>query len=175
MPEESKVTIIEALKGLKLIEKRMLSNDEAITRYASMVSTERPYFKDEAEQKKEVLKLVQSNKDHFKNYLNLKRRLEQTNLSITVEMDGKKYTISDLLAIKRRMGKFMLNTYNSLNDSAAASRMRHAPADGEGKRPQVIRLYDEKDKNEALAVWQNLYDNISARLEVINATTNIVD
>ncbi|MCK5019064.1 MAG: hypothetical protein KAS32_18535 [Candidatus Peribacteraceae bacterium] len=174
MPDVKEMTIVEGLKELKLIEKRMQSNDEAITRYASMVSTERPYFKDEDEQKKEVSSLVQANTDLFNNYLAIKKRIEMTNLTVTVLMDGVDYTIGDLLAIKRRMGRFMLNTFNSLNDSAAASRVRSAPV-VDGERAQVVRLYDEKTKNEALAKWQLLYDNISSRLEVVNATTNLVD
>jgi len=41
--------IIEAMKELKLIEKKLKRNREQITQYASQPSNEKPYFKDEQE------------------------------------------------------------------------------------------------------------------------------
>jgi hypothetical protein len=47
---------------------------------------------------------------------------------------------------------------------------------GAGERsPQVVLFYDEKDKIAGLDKWQDLYNNIDSRLEVINATTDLVD
>jgi len=43
----SEMMVIEAMKRLRIIEKRMANNAEAIQRYASMVSTEKPYFDNE--------------------------------------------------------------------------------------------------------------------------------
>lgn len=167
--------IIEALKELKLIEKKMESNIRNINQYASAVSTERPFFGDEESQKKEVSSLVQSNEDLVTRYLELKRKIEMTNLLVTAEFEGKKYALSDLLTLQRRLGEYRMRTYNALNTNYADTRIKVAPPELDGKKAQVIRLYDERKKNESLASIMDLQSNISARLEVINATTDITE
>lgn len=164
--------LIEAMKRLRLIEKKMDGNCSDITRYSSIVSTERAYFDSETEQKREVIGLVQSNVDLMNEYLKLKRSIEYTNLTVTVSMGETKYTISDLLVLKRKLAKKMQETFASMNDSGAERRMRNVSSTGD-KPPQVIRLYDEKVRNEGLRAWSDLYYEIDSRLEVINATTDL--
>lgn len=167
--------IIEGLKQLKVIEKRMEKNRLQITQYASMVNTERPYFDTEEKQKKEVQSFIQSNIDLLHEYLKLKSRIEKTNLGVNVEMGGVQYSISDLLIIKRKLAKMMASTYEALNTTAAQSRMRNLSVGSGDRAPVVVRLYDEKAKNTELDKWQDLYSNVDSRLEVINATTDLLD
>ena len=167
--------IIEGLKQLKVIEKRMEKNRVQITQYASMVSTERPYFDTEEKQKKEVQSFIQSNIDLLHEYLKLKSRIERTNLGVNVEMGGIQYSIADLLIIKRKLAKMITSTYEALNTTAAQSRMRNLSVGSGDRAPVVVRLYDEKAKNTELDKWQDLYSNVDSRLEVINATTDLLD
>jgi hypothetical protein len=140
-----------------------------------MLSNEKTYFETEEKQKQEINKLIQSNQDLMAHYLDLKKRIEYTNLFTEVEIDGKKRPISDLLVIKRKMAQIMLNTFNSLNTVEADSRRRSFTSYSEsGKTPQVVRYFKEEDRIEGLKVWQDLYDNISSRLEVVNATTPLM-
>ena len=167
--------IIEAMKRLKVIEKRMTDNNTAITAYASILSTERPAFDSEQEQRKQVQSLIQANEDLLKEYLSLKTKIERTNLAVVVEMDGKKYTLSELLILKRKLAKTAMGTYEALNDRTATAKLRSASVGPDGKAPQVLRLYDERVKNAALDKWQDLYNNCDSRLEVINCTTDLVE
>jgi hypothetical protein len=173
MPE---FMLIQAMKELRIVEKKMDNNAISIQHYASMVSNEKPYFETEDKQKKEIKSLIQSNQDLMERYLELKKRIEHTNLFTEVEMGGKKYFISDLLVIKRKLAQKMLHTFNSLNDVEGNSRLRGygSMTNQAGERPHVVRFYREEDKNEGLKVWQDLYDNIESRLEVINATTPLM-
>jgi len=172
----SGLMLIEGMKKLRLIENKMKDNAKAIQRYSSMVSVEKPLFETEDKQKAELKKLLQSNTDLMARYLELKKRVEYTNLMTTVEIGGIHYAISDLLVIQRRMNNLMLNTFTSLNDIEGTSRLRsynYSP-DSSGKRPNVVRFYKEEDKNKGLSVWQELSDNIIIRLEVINAMTPLM-
>lgn len=166
--------IIEDLKRLKVVEKRMASNALDITKYASILSNERPLFESEDEQRRQVAQLIQANKDLLQESLKIKRRIEITNLFTQVEMGGVMYSISDLLAIKRSLAKRMLDTYDALNTKGTDSRIRNLPQSGDVK-VQVIRLFDEKAKNDGRRSWQDLVDNIDSRLEVINATADIIE
>ncbi len=166
---------IEAMKRLRVIEKRMKSNTDSITTYSSSVSTEIPLFKTEDTQKREVANLIQANGDLLKEYLRLKRRIEETNLKTIVEIGGVEHTISDLLIIKRKLAGIMVNTYRALNERQGENRKGSAGIGPDGTRPHIIRFYDEKEKNEGLRKWQDLYDNIDSRLETINALTDLVE
>ena len=166
--------IIEGMKELKLIEKKMMANCQKIEQYSSTVSTERPFFENEKTQTKEVEQLVQANLDLGDRYLQIKRLIERTNLEITAEFDGKTYTLSDLLVIKRRMGERMMDTYKSLSSKYADARLKLAPKDADGKLGVVVRLYDERKRNTEISKLLDFMSNIDARLEVINATTDLV-
>lgn len=146
-----------------------------ISKYSSRVSTEVPYFETEERQKTEVKSLVQSNEDLMRRYLELKKNLEHTNLHTAVEMKGTEYSISELLVLKRKMAKTMIETFDSLTARSASMRLSSIRrADGEAQ-PKVLRLYKEEDKNAGLDKWQDMYNNIDARLEVINATCDLLE
>lgn len=167
-------TITEALKTLGIIEKRIGKNCEAIQLYSSKVNTEKPYFDSDKEQQDEVKKLIQSNIDLQAEYRRLKKNIDYTNLMETVEFDGQVYTIADLLLFKRKVKNFILNTYNSLNERSAQMRLRNAP-NLDGKAPYAERLYDEREKNTNIRTWEDLFDNITKRLETVNATTDLIE
>lgn len=166
--------IIEALKEQKKIQNSITRNCTAITNYACKLSSEKPIFESDEIQKQEVLSLIQSNQDLTNRFLWLKRCIDHTNLTIKVEFDGIEYTITDLLNLKRSGINFLLSTHKALNDSQALRRLSSMKYLVD-KQVQVELLYDEKTKNNQLDRWQTLYDNIDARLEVINATTDLVE
>lgn len=171
--EKREIMLVEAMKRLRVIEKRMTENCENITTYSSMLSTERPLFESEEAQKKKVKSLAQSNKDLLDEYLTLKKQIETTNLMTEVEINGIKYRISDLLVIKRKLAKMMMHTYRAMNKSSAEGRL-HRTRSPEGQTPSVVTLYSEEERSKSLRMWQELYDNIDSRLEVVNATTPLL-
>lgn len=172
---EKAMMIVEGMKTLGIIEKKMTNNTQDIQRYASMVSTERPLFETEDKQKQSIKELIQANVDLMKRYLHLKTRVEYSNLMTTVEMGGIVYSISELLVIQRKLASMMLGTYNALNDKDGQSRLRMTSQPQTGESPHVVRFFREEDKREQQRVWQDLIDNIITRLEVINATTPLLD
>jgi hypothetical protein len=174
MTTENVVMLVEGMKTLRVIEKKMGDNQVDIQRYASQVNTERPYFETEDKQKAELKKLVQSNTDLLRRYLALKQRIEYTNLMTRVEMNGEEYTLSELLVIQRKLAAMMFATYSALNDNQGNSRLRNTPAQQGVPAPHVVRFYNEEEKREGARKWQDLMNTITTRLEVINATTPLL-
>jgi len=172
---EKEMMIVEGMKTLGIIEKKISHNTRDIQRYASQVSTERPLFETEEKQRKAIKELTQSNVDLMQRYLQLKTRVEFSNLMTSVEMGGKKYSISELLVIQRKLAAMMLGTYNALNDTEGQSRLRMTSQPQTGESPHVVRFFKEEDKRDQQRVWQDLMDNITTRLEVINATSPLLD
>lgn len=167
--------LIEGMKTLKVIEKKMQHNTERVNQYAAIVSSERPIFGTEAEQRKQVEQLIQSNTDLAKQYLSLKKAVDLTNIQSQVTIGKETFSISDLLQIQRNVAKLMKTTYNALNDKLAEQRIVTMRQPTTEKPPHVERMYDENEKYKGLQYWQGLEDEIETRLEVINATTNLIE
>jgi hypothetical protein len=78
--------------------------------------------------------------------------------------------------MKRKMARTMIETFDSLNARASNMRLSSLSRSSTSETPpKVIRLYKEEDKNAGLDKWQDMYNNIDARLEVINATNDLIE
>lgn len=164
--------LIEAMKHLKVIEKRIFKNCEQITEYSALPDTERIHFGSKDLQVKEVRSLVQANKDLVQEYLTIKQKIDKTNLFTNVEINGKTYTISELLILKRTLAKMMISTYKAMNDTMARKKVNTIRSE---KQPIIEKFYSETEKNEGERFWDDLYHSIDSRLEVINATTELLE
>ncbi len=171
--------LIEGMKQLKIIEKKMAANSLRIGEYAAIVSTERPAFSSADEQKAGIKSLIQSNRDLAEQYLALKRRVDLTNLNATVAINGRNYTIVDLLVLRRGLAKALKATFLALREDQAQQRLgslqRQFGTTLTGdKTPHIERMYEEREKHEEIQKIQNLEDEIETRLETINAVTELV-
>lgn len=173
---ETNMKLIEALKNLKTIEKRIAKNCASIAQYAAYVSVETPAFETQEKQEQEVGALIQSNLDLEIEYLRLKKAIETTNLAINVSILGKEYTISELITIRRVAGQFRKSTYAALNTTQAVSRMQQFYNKGVDavNPPRVVTVYNEKAKNKILADWEDFTSAIDGRMEVVNAETELL-
>lgn len=166
------MTITEALKKLRRIEKRILKNCVEIDKYSSLLSNEKPIFDTEAKQREEVEKLIQANGDLELEYCHIKARVDYTNLITYVQIGDDNRTIHNWLLVQRKTGALLSKTFGSLTTSEA-KRNQHRYI-GKDNTPTVIRLYDENSKRTGQRKWEDLTDGqIEGRLEVINATTEL--
>ena len=170
------ITITEGLKKLRLLDKRMAKNCEEIEKYSSLLSNEKPIFDSEDKQRKEVSKLIQGNTDLEAEYCRIKAMVDYTNLVTMVVIEDEERTIHSWLTVLRKTGNRLIQTYKSLSTSEA-NRNQIRYRDKESLSPTVIRLYDENDKRAGQRKWEDLTagKTIEGRLEVINATTQLID
>ncbi len=162
--------IIEALKRMKLLEKRIETNNRNITEYSSKLSNEKPIFASEKIQEKEVKSLIQANKDLIIEILKLKRSIEVTNLTVTFTANNVTDTISGHLFRIRRLNHLIRNTYMALNANKIKPNSMNISND-----IKIEKLYDEKEKQDGLRNIMDYESEVSAKLEVINATTDIIE
>jgi hypothetical protein len=175
MTDHVEMTITEGLKRLKLIGKRMVRNRTDLNKYASLVSSEKPFFDNEDVQRKEVAKLIQANCDLETEYCRIKGMVDYTNLVTPVTINDETRTIHSWLCVLRKTGDQMIDTFKSLNSLSAQSRITRYRSDSDSKQQHVIRLYDENEKRNGQRKWEDLTNGeIEGRLEVINATTQLL-
>lgn len=172
--------IIEALKELPLLEKRIQKNNGMIAVYASDVDTghgaERQSlaFSTVEEQRKEVQSLVQSTNDLVKRKAELRRKLAITNATVEVKIEGVTMTIAEWIEYRQHGVKNILNALSALNDNSGRQKMQSTQFDPE-KGIKIIKFYDEKDRNEQAEKWSSIADKIDSSLEIVNATTDLIE
>lgn len=168
-----KMTIIEALKKIKNLEKKIARQNGEITSYASKLSSEKPSFESDAVQKKKVEELVQSNLDCIKEMLQLKQSVERTNLGTILTISGHTASLSEHLHLKRKFSSLQISVLKALNTSAADMRMIRATPSKDN--PVVVeRMFDEAKRNDS---QKKIFDYLGAldeQIEVINATTYLI-
>lgn len=167
--------IIEALKNLKTIQKRIEKNCAEITNYCAYLSNETPAFETEEKQLAEVASRIQANMDLESEYLRLKKAIETTNLNVKVVIGAFTYTITELISIKRVIGKYHTMTYAALDSRQASARLNVVYQRGidPANPPKIISLYKEEDKNKNLREWEDFLSQIDGKLEVLNAETEL--
>lgn len=168
--------IVEALKTMKLLEKRIKRVAEEITQYAAGVSHEPPPLGSAKEQASHVASLLQSGKDLVHEYESLTQRLHRTNLDTTVNYGGVECTIAELLIERRKTGAAFLLLLAAQKPDAAverAERLARAQALPEGAH--IVLYYDDKRRLDGIRHLRDRVEGIDGFLEVVNATTDLVE
>lgn len=170
--------IIEALKELPVLNKRISKNIEKIQQYSSDIDLNKPWdqqdlpFKTPEEQQKEVDGLIQSTNDLVKRRTQLRRALAITNTKVEVTIMGETNTISEWIDLREGGMDLRIKAYGALNDNHGLGKMRSIQFDPEtGVR--VKRFFDVKQRDEEVARLMLMKEGIDAQLEVINATTDL--
>lgn len=164
------MTLIEALKKMNLLNKKMKRNAEDIQRYSSKLSNRKPLFDTEREQREAIKNLVQSTLDMAQEYSDLHARVNRTNMETEVLFQGQKWTIHEMILYNQRLADNIANCYSAMNSQEAEKSMRSY-----GSSDTTIELlFDEKQRAAGLAKWMDIKEEINAKLEVVNATTDIL-
>ena len=166
--------IIEALKELPLIDKKLAKIAVQIQQYSSEADNGHMSLPFETPEKQaaEVDALVQSTNDLVTRSAHIRRALAMTNADIAVELGGKTRTISEWIAYRDRGFANQLRALQALNDSVARSNLKTAGFDEE-KGIKIARFYDEKARNEKILAIEELQGQLDAKLEMVNATTDL--
>lgn len=169
--------IIEALKEIPLIEKKIQKNNQDIVKYSSYCNKIGCSFKDKNEQEKQVTGLVQSNVDLCNRRLSLKRVLNKTNSTLILKIEDRELTVTEWIEYKNVIGNLLASTYNSMSTTNGINQMQQAGGvqQTDVEKVMVERCFDEKVKNSGLEKNQTVIDKITGALEVFNATTDLIE
>lgn len=169
--------IIEGLKELKLVDKRLQNNCAAIERYASSLEGE-PAFETPAEQEKELNALIQANVDLVTRRSDLRLAIYKTNQEVKVGTPLGEMTIAEAIIMRDAGIHYLANTYKALRDSTGSSQMqalRHtAQSIDPTNPPKVKRYYKETVKNDKLNLFTDFSERIDGVLEVVNAQEELL-
>lgn len=167
--------LIEALKKVKNDREKIEDLVMKIRKNSARMESHRPeYAKPEAQ----VAEWLQGIFDTQKNINDLLTKIQKTNLqtNVTIEIGGNQVskTISEWIIRRREGVDFEISAYRSLTNMGLKP-CQINDEEGNAKIDQVVLHFDSKKRDEKLAVLSEEKSLIDSALEIVNATTELVD
>lgn len=167
--------IIEAMKDIKRLEEKCADLQTKISTYCADLDVENPTYPD---QKATVTGWLQGVHDSLKEAMRLKIAIQRTNLStqVLIELGGSSVSqsIAEWIIRRRSFAEIERATWNKLTNKNLQEGMGQK-TDG-AKFPVKIRLYfDPVQRDSKVEEYRSEPSIIDRTLEVINATTNIIE
>jgi hypothetical protein len=167
--------IIEALKEIKRIEEKVEDLNNKISQFSADLDVENPVYPD---QRGKISEWLQSVHDSLKEAMRLRISIQKTNLAtiVPIELGGQevKHSILEWI-IRRRL--------YSLKEKAAWDRltdknMKEGIFKNTAEQDVVVKIrryYDPQERDKKTEEFRGEPGIIDRTLEIINATTDIVE
>lgn len=167
--------IIEAMKQIKDLLRKAEDLRGKIHTCAADLDFENPKYPDQGEK---VKGWVQAHSDILKEILDLRFRIQKTNIVtvVPVELGGKvvEKTIAEWIHRRRDLAKLELDCWMRLSDRNLKDG-QITQSDNTKREVKVRRYYDPEKRDDMVSMYKSEPLMIDARLEVINATTDLLE
>lgn len=167
--------IIESLKKVKELYKKADDIRGKISKYCVKMSFEQDRYENQGEQ---VKSWIQAHHDIVLEIERLRERIAKTNLAteVTIEVGGNKVTksIHSWISRRRDLVGLEMTCWQQLDDKGMNDQ-KIRMSNGEVQEMTVVRFFDYKDKDHKLDTLKEEYTSIDSTLEIINATTDVLD
>lgn len=172
------MTIVEAMKLRKRLAKKAEDLREKIGKNCAILDINTPLYG--ADQEKVLCSWLQSHRDIIKKMEEISVAIQKTNIKtdVTIVIDGKEITKSLAAWVLRRreLAPMDLSAWKALGDRGLEDQPYHpAEAPKEIKVAKVLRFFDPKLKDAMVDLFSGEPSRIDAKLEVVNATTELVE
>lgn len=167
--------IIEGLKEIKRLEEKVADLEQKISKYCADLDFETPTYPD---QKGQVNGWLQSIHDSLKSGMDIRIRIQRTNLStqVPVELGGKSviHSIAEWIIRRRLYAAQELRGWNVLSHKGLKEGTGKTSA-GADMAVKVRLYFDPIERDKNVEIFRGEPGIIDRTLEVINATTDIVE
>jgi hypothetical protein len=176
--KEKPMKIIEGLKKLKELRKKQDDLIRKISHNSALMSYQTPPYGDQ--QREKVAGFVQAVHDIGHEILALNVSIQQTNLVTLVAIEVKPGTVversvAEWILRRRTLAALDAGAVKALNTGQL--REGHLPTRSADQKPEeakIVRFYDQETRDQALEMFESEPGRIDARLEVVNAVTDLV-
>jgi hypothetical protein len=171
--------IVQALKKMKSLKEEVEATRQLLLAHSADYANESPVYETVDKQKAQIASWLQSIEDKLQAYANLALRVKYTNLMTPVTMyldDGaKKLTLplEEWIVMRREIAPIKQGVYSSVGDRNLKDKEVRTSA-GAQETVQVRRYYDPVARDAALMRAKALPHLIDSNLEVVNATTPLL-
>lgn len=171
---------MKLIEALKLIKELQIKADDLrgkVKNHCADLDIETPVYPD---QKKQVQEWIQSHSDTLKKILELRVAIQQTNLQtmVDIELNGKAVTktIASWIHRRRDLATAELTMWHGLTDrNLKEGSIAASIAGGVPKDVKIRRYYDPAERDKKVELYRTEPGIIDRTLEVVNATTDLVE
>ncbi len=168
--------LIEALKGIKDLQRKADDLEDKVKQHCAITSKQTPEYGDN--QEKKINGWIQAHKDIVKEILRLRIAIQRTNLSIAVaiEIGDKKiaHSIAAWIHRRRDLAGLELSMWQTLTDRGITEgAIKYQSGDMEDIK--IVRYFDPVRRDNMKELLTSEPSIIDGRLEIVNATTDLIE
>jgi len=173
--EEGSMKLIEALKKIKELQKKAEDLRDLVKSNCARSSLETDKYFEPAEK---IRGWIQAHSDILKEILRLRVAIQKTNIETIVNMElGNKVvtkSIAEWIHRRRDLAQEELLMWTGLTDRNIKEGMVKGPA-GDIMEIKIVRFYDPTERDNKNELYSSEPMIIDARLEVVNAVTDLIE
>lgn len=160
--------ILQALKKIKHIDRKIEKQSERISKYCSVImepgDPKPPYSSDD------IRKMLQSIKDLLLKKAEIRAALHRTNVTATVMFEGKEETIDKLLLLQNVFIPTIMNAFKKLRRKEKRDRYGETYS----KEAKVILQYDPRERDKSIEELEDLLQKLDDTLDKANIETDVI-
>lgn len=168
--------IIEAMKKVKQNEEKVADLQGKISQVCANLSHETPIYGTETAKK--VAEWSQGCDDLSQENIRLLCAIQRTNLQtqVAIEVGGKTVSksIAEWVWRRRKYAAVDLATWSKLTDRGLKEGFMNSST-GTPFEVKIVRHFDPNKRDEMMAMYRSEPHQIDAALEVVNATTEVIE
>jgi len=169
------VKIIEGLKKIKDLSRKADDLRDKVRNHSALGDYETPKYKN---QKQQITEWIQAHSDVLQEISRLKVAIQNTNFltSVAIELDGRIVTkcIAAWIHRRRDLAGYELQMWQQLTDRGIKEGMGKSVS-GEPMEVKIVRFYDPETKDKKVAAYSEEPSLIDAKLEIVNAVTELIE
>ena len=170
---------MKIIEGLKLAKEMLVKADDLRKKVAlnsALLSIETAPYKD---QKAQVASWLQAHEDLTRDIAKLRVRVARTNLATMVEIEvgGKRVSkcITEWIIRRKELAPLDQQAWAGLTDRGLKENSLRTTPDGPLTPALIVRFFDPLERDTHISLYRDEPGLIDRTLEVINATTDLVD
>lgn len=167
--------IIEAMKRVKMNDEKVADLQQKISANSANISIETPLYGNDTDQR--VREWLQSAEDIGQENIRLLVAIQRTNMAtpVTITLGDKPVTktIAEWVWRRRRYAEVDLGTWQKLTDKGIKEGIQQGPTGP--IEIKIVRHYDPMVRDAKLVEYRSEPHLIDGALEIVNATTDLVE
>lgn len=168
--------IIQAMKKLKDLATKSQDLRGKISQHSADLTMETPVYQD---QRRQVTEWLQAHSDILKEILRLRIAIQRTNLAteVAIEIGGKTVTkcIAEWVHRRRDLAKMEMESWQKLTDRGLKEQNVQTTPGGPVTEIRIRRHYDVQERDRSIELYRSEPSIIDGTLEVVNATTDLIE
>jgi len=155
------MTILQGLKKIKHLDRKIEKSRERISRWCSYLSDEEPMYNADG-----VRKLLQSTMDLITERNIIRHAIHKTNILVQADFQGKKVTVDELI---------IMTTLTIPAEIATLKLLRRKEKQyHHNKEAKVVLQYDPHERDKEIDKLEDTLDTLNVLLDNINITTELI-